>query len=189
MISNDVRILDSEGKTTFKGRVEFRSQGIWGTICAASLDDSAAKKICKQIGYKEGKFLNPRENKGKGFCANYEGVNYCGVESAPILFSHLTCQGNEKTPMDCYRKTADKSFCTHDYDALIECGNTDTDAIITSFVSNTLRLMDSTNNPTQTGIGRLEILKGSWGSVCNSKFNDNAAQVACKQMGYLDGKF
>jgi hypothetical protein len=188
MISNDVRIIDSEGKTTYKGRIEVRNQGVWGTVCAAGLEHSAAKKICGQIGYKAGKFLNPPENKGKGYCANYEGVNYCGVQSATILFSHLNCQGNEQTIMDCYRKMADKSFCTHEYDALIECGNTDNDQLITSFDANTLRLMDSTNNPTQTGIGRLEILKGKWGSVCNTKFTDKAAQVACKQMGYLDGR-
>jgi hypothetical protein len=188
MIANDVRIVDSEGKTTYKGRLEIRSQGVWGTVCAAGLENSAAKIICKQIGYKEGKFINPHEIKGRGFCSNYEGVNYCGVDAAPILFSHLNCQGNEETIIDCYRKMADKSFCTHQYDTLIECGNTDDEQVITSFDANTLRLMDSTNNPTQTGIGRLEILKGSWGSVCNTKFTDKAAQVACKQMGYLDGR-
>jgi hypothetical protein len=188
MIANDVRIIDSEGRTTYRGRLEIRSQGVWGTICAASLDNSAAKIICKQIGYKEGKFLNPHENKGRGFCSNYEGVNYCGVEAAPIIFSHLNCQGNEESIMDCYRKIADKSFCTHQYDTLIECGNTDEEQIVTSFEANTLRLIDSTNNPTQTGIGRLEILKGNWGSICNTKFSDKAAQVSCKQMGYLDGK-
>ena len=49
------------------------------------------------IGYKEGKFLNPHESKGKSFCSNYEGVNYCGVQYSPILFSHLNCQGNEES--------------------------------------------------------------------------------------------
>jgi len=186
MVAQDVRILDPEGKTSFKGRLDIRYQGIWGTVCAVGLDNSAARTICKQIGYKEGKFLNPSETTGRGFCANYEGVNYCGVTSAPIFFSNLSCQGNEESIMDCYKKLADKSFCTHQYDTLIECGNVDSEEYVT-YDTNTLRLMDSSNNPTTTGIGRLEILKGSWGSICNSKFNDKAAQVACKQMGYLDG--
>ena len=89
MIAKDVRIIDNDGKTSYRGRVEIRNEGIWGTICAQGLDDSAAKIICKQIGYKEGKFLNPQESKGKNFCSNYEGVNYCGVQYSPILFSNL----------------------------------------------------------------------------------------------------
>lgn len=186
MIAKDVRIIDNEGKTSYRGRVELRNEGIWGTICAQGLDNSAAKVICRQIGYKEGKFLNPHESKGKNFCMNYEGVNYCGVQYSPILYSHLNCQGNEESISDCYRKMADKSFCTHQYDALIECGNMDTEQYV-SFDANTVRLIDASNNPTSTGIGRLEILKGSWGTVCNTKFTKKSAQVICKQMGYLDG--
>ncbi len=75
MIAKDVRILDSEGKTSYRGRLEVRNDGVWGTVCAASLDNSAAKVVCKYIGYKEGKFLNPSETKGKCFCSNYEGDN------------------------------------------------------------------------------------------------------------------
>ena len=156
MISQDVRILDSEGKSSFKGRVDIRYQGMWGTVCAVGLDDSAARIICKQIGYKEGKFLNPEETKGRGFCGNYEGVNYCGVTSSPILFSNLSCTGNEHSIMDCYRKLADRAFCTHQHDAMIECGYIDTDEYV-SYDPNTLRLMDSSNNPTTIGMGRLEI--------------------------------
>ncbi len=186
MIAKDVRIIDYDGKTSYRGRVEVRNEGTWGTICAQGLDNNAAKIICKQIGYKDGKFLNPHESKGNNFCSNYEGVNYCGVQYSPILFSHLNCQGNEENIFDCYRKMADKSFCTHQYDALIECGNMDTEQYV-AFDANTVRLMDSSNNPTQTGIGRLEILKGNWGTLCNSKFTKKSAQVICKQMGYIDG--
>jgi hypothetical protein len=28
----------------------------------------------------------------------------------------------------------------------------------------------------------------AWGSICNLKFNEKSAQVACKTMGYDDGK-
>ena len=186
MIEHDVRILDSEGKSSYKGRIDIRYQGVWGTVCAVKLENSAAQLICKQIGYNQGKFLNPSENEGRGFCSNYEGANHCGVTVSPILFSDLSCQGNEESIIDCYRKIADRSLCTHQYDALIECGNLDSDQSV-SFQVNTIRLIDSTNNPTKNGIGRLEILKGKWGSICSNKFDDNAAKVSCRQMGYLDG--
>ena len=187
MIAKDVRILDWDGKPTHKGRVDVRNEGVWGTICASGLNDSAAKIICEHTGYKDGKFLNPNENKGRGFCASYEGSNYCGVEPAPIFFSHLNCQGNEENILDCSRKTADRSFCSHEYDAIIECSNTDTEEYV-SFDANTVRIVDANRNPAISNTGRLEIFKGTWGTICNSKFTDQAAQVVCKQMGYHDGR-
>lgn len=39
--------------------------------------------------------------------------------------------------------------------------------------------------------GRLEFKQrdGEWGTVCNRGFNDNAASVACKQLGYDYGYY
>jgi hypothetical protein len=38
--------------------------------------------------------------------------------------------------------------------------------------------------------GRLEIFKyGSWGTICDDGFDDNAADVACRQMGFEGGSF
>ena len=82
MIEKDVRIVDNEGKLSNKGRVEIRYGGVWGTICAVGLDESAADLICKQIGYRKGKFLNPSENvsNAKNYCGNYKGMNYSVAE-------------------------------------------------------------------------------------------------------------
>ena len=187
MIARDVRILDSNGKPSFKGRLELRNEGKWGTICANNLVNTAAIIICKEIGYKEGKFLNPSPEKGRKFCANYEGMNYCGAQPSDILFSNLQCQGNEESIMQCYRIMADKTFCNHDYDTLIECTNKSEDEV-GNFQSGTLRIIDVSGNPSPTGIGRLEILKGNWGTVCSTKFINTSARIACKQMGYLDGR-
>jgi len=187
MIAKDVRILDSDGKSTFRGRLEIRNEGIWGTVCAKGLSDKAALVICKEIGYLEGKFLNPPPDKGRKFCSNYQGYNYCGPDASKVLFSNLQCQGTEDTFVKCFRNMADPTFCTHDYDALIECSNS-TEQEVGTFKSGTLRLIDASGNPSQTGIGRIEILKGEWGSICGTKFSHNSAKIACKQMGFLDGK-
>ncbi len=41
----------------------------------------------------------------------------------------------------------------------------------------------------QTSSGRLQMyINHIWGSVCNKKFCDKSAQVACRQMGFLRGK-
>jgi hypothetical protein len=187
MIAMDVRIIDQEGKNTHKGRVEVRNEGIWGTICASGIENKAAIVICKQIGFKEGKFLNPSDSQGKGFCSNFEGLNYCGVSASSVFFSHLTCQGNEKSISECYKQIADRGFCTHDYDTIIECSNTDSEENII-IEAGSIRLIDYSGNPSPDGIGRLEMLRGNWGTICNSRFTDTSAKVACIQMGYLDGK-
>jgi Scavenger receptor cysteine-rich domain/LCCL domain len=127
MIYKDVRIVDSNGLLNFKGRLEMRNEGIWGTICARFLDDKAAKVICKQVGYKGGKFLNPTPDKGRMFCKQYEGLNWCGAQQSKILFSSLRCQGNEDSIFSCFRESADQVFCNHDYDTLIECSNVSDD--------------------------------------------------------------
>jgi hypothetical protein len=48
--------------------------------------------------------------------------------------------------------------------------------------------MDGSNAVSSSGSGRLEIYMGKWGSICNYDFDDNAAKVACIQMGYDNGK-
>jgi len=45
-----------------------------------------------------------------------------------------------------------------------------------------VRLVGAAQNPYE---GRLEILRnGTWGTVCNDQFNDNAAQVVCRMLGF-----
>ena len=47
-----------------------------------------------------------------------------------------------------------------------------------------LRLVDGSNNAN----GRLEIcFHHQWGSVCDDLFNNKAALVACRQLGFEDG--
>jgi len=91
-LDSDVRILDGDGKISNKGRLEIRSNGEWGTVCATGLSSVSANVICKQIGFNGGTFLNPNEKVGRGFCANYEGMNHCGVNASQIKFSKVKCQ-------------------------------------------------------------------------------------------------
>lgn len=48
-----------------------------------------------------------------------------------------------------------------------------------------LRLSDGTDNE-----GRLEVLdEGEWGTVCDDRFNNTSATVACRQLGFNSGIF
>ncbi len=43
MADSDVRIVDSEGNPSYRGRVEFRLDGRWGSVCAQGVSQSAAR--------------------------------------------------------------------------------------------------------------------------------------------------
>lgn len=47
MAEKNLRIVDHEGLPSYRGRVEFRNHGLWGTACATRTDNSAARVICK----------------------------------------------------------------------------------------------------------------------------------------------
>jgi len=44
----------------------------------------------------------------------------------------------------------------------------------------TVRLVEPDGSPAMKGKGRLEFFRGKWGTVCNNKFNDKSARVACR---------
>ena len=43
-----MRLVD--GVNDYQGRIEFQSNGIWGTICDKYFDNLDAETICRQIG-------------------------------------------------------------------------------------------------------------------------------------------
>ena len=47
--TGDVRLMD--GNSTFEGRVEFCSQGLWGAITTSNWDSNDAKVVCRQLGF------------------------------------------------------------------------------------------------------------------------------------------
>ena len=57
MAAKDLRIVDSFGKPSHLGRVEIRLNGRWGSICNKDMQDSAAKVMCFNLGYKGGMFI------------------------------------------------------------------------------------------------------------------------------------
>jgi len=44
-----VRLVD--GPLASAGRVEICINGVWGTMCADSWDNNAARVVCRQLGY------------------------------------------------------------------------------------------------------------------------------------------
>jgi hypothetical protein len=85
MCDLDMRIVDDKGQPAYMGRVEFRLDGRWGTICAKGIDQSAARRICRDLKFKDGKVMNPTEE-GDDYCKSIMGENYCGEKDEYIHF-------------------------------------------------------------------------------------------------------
>ena len=189
-VNTDFRILDQRGGPSHIGRLEFRINGVWGSVCSKKMTNSAAKRICRQLRYQDGtlKSMLSDPTARNSFCRTYKGDDFCAPNPTPIHYMSMNCDGIDgEDIMKCYREIADNKKCMHDDDAIIECSNVDYEYPVDP-LPGTVRLVDDVGAPSIDGTGRLEFFMGKYGSVCNSKFTDKAAHVACKQMGYLSGK-
>ena len=88
--------------------------------------------------------------------------------------------------MQCNRELAMQG-CAHKDDVIVECSQINFD-FEQPPIDKTIRLVDDKAAASSTGQGRLEIYMGKWGSICNYDFDNQAAKVACLQMGYDNGK-
>ena len=79
LIEKDIRILNEKGDISNEGRLEVRLNGIWGTICRLRNNENSAKRICIDLGYKDGGWI-------KKDCSNFKGKDFCGSE---ILVNRL----------------------------------------------------------------------------------------------------
>ncbi|GFR51577.1 hypothetical protein Agub_g13998 [Astrephomene gubernaculifera] len=104
----------------------------------------------------------------------------------PLWFSTLRCSGAESRLVECPQGTA---FLSYAYVYLGNEGHT----------AGVICLADPDPTPGTARLvavpgpwaGRLEVwseLEGAWGTVCNNGFNDQAARVVCRQLGYMGGR-
>ena len=187
IVKKDIRILNSKGELSSHGRLEMRYEGKWFPICLKGNDKESAKIICRDIGYKDGEWKNPENSEGKGYCQSYEGENHCAAEATTPLFSNIQCSQNQITFNQCSKELANPTECTHDFDAIIKCSNVDYSLAI-QIPNKTIKL-EMVNKTSNKSTGRLELyLNGKYQPICHIGFNDNSAKIACKQMGFTDGK-
>ncbi|KAK3097605.1 hypothetical protein FSP39_011331 [Pinctada imbricata] len=158
------------GKNPSVGRVELNYDGTIGTVCAWSWKTADAKVLCRQLNYKDG-------------IVNYD-IN-TNLQPTKRWITGFFCQGNEKTLMTCLNTGFNSSFlddlCMHrEPGAYTACYNETIEPM-------KLRLQGGKDKYS----GRLEVfVKGpnEWGTICDDFWDEAAAEVACRQLGFKGGK-
>ena len=120
-----MRLVGTNGPNKVEGRVEYCSNGVWGTVSSSGFDVNDGKVVCRRLGHQE-----PRNLRCTLDCDNfslfYIGVlifrNY-GQGSGPVVFVNLDCNGNELTLDDCTFSLNLYRYYTHYFDdvAAVRC--------------------------------------------------------------------
>ena len=102
---SDIQLVGGSGP--HEGRVEVYHNGTWGTVCDDDWELQDATVVCRQLGY-----VNATAT---------HGSTRFGAGSGPILFSELTCTGNESIITECHHLLTGVHNCTHSEDVGVVC--------------------------------------------------------------------
>jgi hypothetical protein len=170
------------------GRLEVYINDEWGTFCVNGFDSYSADAACRQLGYRNSltnEVLNASDvihfiPLASNSTPIHTGRSVCGKTTE---FSHV---------LRCFYLYTDHDMdptCTHDDDVIIQCSiPLDLDGYDTELFLNNWEALNSTYRSS----GILEIFSSSesgasswgWSNVCSTKFDQNAANTACVQLGY-----
>ncbi|XP_025101795.1 uncharacterized protein LOC112568406 isoform X40 [Pomacea canaliculata] len=154
----DIFVRLVNGSSPVEGRVEVRKSvsDPWGTVCDDGWDNNDANVVCRQLGF--------------GQIGQAVAAAFYGQGTGPINLDNVHCTGRETTLANCGANTWSTHDCGHHKDAGVKCD---------IFV----RLVNG-SSPRE---GRVEVRKSvsdPWGTVCDDDWDDNAAGVVCRQLGF-----
>ncbi|XP_064214349.1 uncharacterized protein LOC655370 isoform X2 [Tribolium castaneum] len=197
-----VRLTGSKNRN--EGQIEVRAFGRTGYVCDDKFGLRDANVVCKELGFS----LGAAEVKGNSFYAkNVTGKPF-------YMMDDVSCVGNETKLMDCdfsgwgvhncleqesvgiVCKTPQEK-CADDYwqcdtgqeclplafvcDGLLDCTDGSDEGSQHCDAPTEIRLVNGTNRQQ----GRVEIRHhGIWGTICDDDFNEDAAKVICKHLGF-----
>ena len=161
------------------GRLEIFWKGKWGTFC--NINQIGSQIACSQMGYSSSAFSYQHyadiDNQTKKIIPK-------AGDDVPIVIERTFCGTDNlmHEPLHLLRcgYFADQAEfeCTHDNDIVLHCSPT----------FNPISQVRLRSGPYPSS-GTLEIyINNTWGNVCNTKFNQQAADSACRQMGYTNAK-
>ncbi len=186
LVDKDLRIVNDKGELAAEGRLDIRIEGKWGSICSIGNTMESASVICKNLGYKGGEWKTPSNQSGRDFCRSFKGFDYCGAEMSKIHFSKIECTNTDNHINTCNKEFANMKECSHGFDAIINCLNENYETELPVPVG-VVRLAGLVKEKEEIR-GRLEMFnEQKFSSICDLGFNNESANIACKQMGYVKG--
>ncbi|CAM4563825.1 unnamed protein product [Leuciscus chuanchicus] len=142
------------GNSPCAGRVEVLHRGQWGTVCGDFWDLADAAVVCRELDC--------------GEPVDALGDAHFGPGSGPIWMSVLVCFGIESSLKNCESAGWGKHTCGHNGDAGVICSDHKHSRL--------------TNGPHLCS-GRLEMVHGNtWNSVCDAAFDQQDAEVVCREL-------
>ncbi|XP_044261620.1 uncharacterized protein LOC123009400 [Tribolium madens] len=197
-----IKLTGSKNKN--EGQIEVTAFGRTGYVCDDKFGLRDANVVCKELGF----YLGAAEVKGNSFYSkNMTGKPF-------YMMDDVSCVGNETKLMDCdfsgwgvhncleqetvgiVCKTPQEK-CSDDYwqcdtgqeclplafvcDGLLDCTDGSDEGSQHCDAPTEIRLVNGTNRQQ----GRVEIRHhGIWGTICDDDFNEDAAKVVCKRLGF-----
>ncbi|XP_036417922.1 deleted in malignant brain tumors 1 protein-like, partial [Colossoma macropomum] len=163
-----VRLVD--GGSRCAGRVEVLHRGQWGTVCDDGWDMRGAAVVCRELRC--------------GEAVDALSDAHFGPGSGPIWMDDVDCSGSESTLKNCRSRRWGENNCDHSKDAGVICSVHKHNKRHTNYTfdnGNTLgvRLVGGSRCS-----GKVEVLHGeTWSTVCDAGFDQQDAEVVCRELG------
>ncbi|XP_053406028.1 deleted in malignant brain tumors 1 protein-like isoform X2 [Mercenaria mercenaria] len=148
-----------------EGFVQIKVNNTWGSVCTKNtlISNFEATVVCRQLNFKYGVVIP---------IPNYPRLN------GSVWLSNMNCVGTEATLQECLLsgmgETIPDECLAHKYDMAVKCyANVRVSAAPTPNFG-MIQVLNETSN--------------RWVAVCDVDFDDVDARVACRNVGYKDGK-
>lgn len=122
-VPTDVRLVPGPSR----GRVEVRSNGVWGTVCDDNFDVSDGKVICRMLGFSTATNVftssNPGETPAAMASPQLARLTLCldPTGTGKIWLDELRCLGSETDIFSCRHAGLGTNNCGHTEDAGVQC--------------------------------------------------------------------
>ncbi|XP_060758919.1 scavenger receptor cysteine-rich type 1 protein M130-like [Neoarius graeffei] len=141
------------GESRCAGRVEVLQDGQWGTVCSLAWDWKDAAVVCRELSCGEPVDLRFWTGFGRG--------------SGPIWIHDLYCRGSESTLNNCSSQGG--HVCNQNTNAGVICSG---------------HIRPRLSAGPHRCSGRVEVFLGrSWSTVCDADFDQQDAEVVCRELG------
>ncbi|KAM4627689.1 scavenger receptor cysteine-rich type 1 protein M130-like [Polymixia lowei] len=169
----DWYLKSAAGTRLCSGRVEVKTKQSWASVCEADFDQQDAEVVCRELGC--------------GAPSVLQGALYGEVE-APFWTKEFQCEGDESLLLDCGTSGSTRNTCSPGKAVGLTCSEPD-DVRLVGGASRCAGRLEVKHQRDWRPVnywcsGRVEVkTKQSWASVCEADFDQQDAEVVCRELG------